>query len=90
MFLAAWLVLRLLKKWENNHSCDLEKEIHCGKVVKLRCKLRCKYESRITSIKGLSRSWIEGTDSVKKGSLMKHINGDWRKYAIELQRKETV
>ena len=67
MFLAAWLVLRLLKKRSNNHSCDLEKEIHCGKVVKLKSKLRCKYESRITSIKSFSRSWIEGTDFGKEG-----------------------
>ena len=68
----------------------MEKEIHCGKVLKLKCKLCCKYESRITSIKGFSCSWIERTDSVKKDRLMKRVNGDPHKYVIELQRKETV
>ena len=41
-------------------------------------------------MKGFSHSWIEGTDSVKKDSLTKHINGDPHKYAVELQQKEAL
>jgi hypothetical protein len=44
--------LKTVKKWEENLSCDLEKEINCGKVTKLKYKVCCKYENRITSIKG--------------------------------------
>jgi hypothetical protein len=82
--------LKTVKKWEQDLSCDLEKEINGGKVRKLKCKVCCKYEYRITSIKGFSRSWIEGTDSVKKDSLTKHLNGDPHKYAVDLQQKETL
>jgi hypothetical protein len=46
--------LKTVKKWEQDLSCDLEKEINGGKVRKLKCKVCCKYEYRITSIKGFS------------------------------------
>ena len=59
-------------------------------VVKLKCKVCKKFENNITSIKGFSRSWIVGTESVKKDSLSKHVQGDPHKYAANLQRKETL
>ena len=82
--------LKTVKNWEKSLSTDLEKEISGSKVTKVKCKVCCKYESRITSIKGFSRRWIEGTDSVKKDSLIKHVNGDPHKFAVELQQKESL
>ena len=82
--------IKTVKSWEKSLSTDLEKEITGSKVTKVKCKVCCKYESRITSIKGFSRRWIEGTDSVKKDSLMKHVNGDPHKFAVELQQKESL
>ena len=41
--------LKIVKKWENIFSCELEKVIEGGKVVKLKCKTCSKFENRITS-----------------------------------------
>ena len=48
------------------------------------------FESRITSIKGFSRGWITGTESVKKDSLFKHTSGDPHLYAKDLQKKKSL
>ena len=77
--------LKIVKKWENIFSCELEKVIEGGKVVKLKCKTCSKFENRITSIKGFSPNWIVGTSSVKK-----HVNGDPHKYAADLLNKEKM
>ena len=82
--------LKIVKKWENIFSCELEKVIEGGKVVKLKCKTCSKFENRITSIKGFSPNWIVGTSSVKKDSLQKHVNGDPHKYAADLLKKEKM
>ena len=82
--------LKTVKKWEETLSCDLEKEIRSGKVVKLKCKLCTRYEGQITSMRVFSRSWIKGSNSVKKDSVTKHINGDPYKYAAELEKKERL
>ena len=55
-----------------------------GKVVKVKCVICAKYESRIKNIKGFSTSWIIGTSSVKKDSLEKHLPGEKHKKAKEL------
>ena len=60
------------------------------KVVKLKCKVCIEFENRITSIKGFSRGWITGTESVKKDNLFKHASGDPHLYAKDLQKKKSL
>ena len=82
--------LKTVKKWEELYKCELEKKVVKGKVVKLKCKVCIEFESRITSIKGFSRGWITGTDSVKKDSLFKHTSGDPHLYVKDLQKKKSL
>ena len=63
--------LKTVLNWEASVKCKLEKELTSGKVVKVKCVICAKYESRIKNIKGFSTSWIIGTSSVKKDSLEK-------------------
>ena len=65
---------KLVVKWEISLECELEKINESGKVVKIKCKDCIQFESRIKNIKGLNKSWIDGTGSVKKGSLEKHLS----------------
>ena len=41
-------------------------------------------------MKGYSKGWIEGTESVKKDSLEKHVKGEPHKYASLLETKKTL
>ena len=61
-----------------------------GKVVKVKCVICAKYESRIKNIKGFSTSWITGTLSVKKDSLEKRLSGEQHKKAKDLATKELL
>ena len=46
-------------------------------VVKpIKCVVCSKYEDRIKNIEGFSKTWTDGTESVKKDSLEIHIKGD--------------
>ena len=38
-------------------------------------------------MKGFSKSWINGTTSVKKDSLEKHVKGDPHLHAADLEKK---
>ena len=58
--------LKTVLNWEASFKCKLEKELTSGKVVKVKCVICAKYESRIKNIKGFSTSWITGMSSVKK------------------------
>ena len=77
-------------KWEKSLECELEKIIESGKVVEIKCKDCIQFESRIKNIKGFNKSWIDGTGSVKKDSLEKHLRGEPHKYAKSLSTKKSL
>ena len=62
--------LKTVLNWEASFKCKLEKELTSGKVVKVKCVICAKYESRIKNIKGFGTSWITGT-TFKKRQLRK-------------------
>lgn len=49
-----------------------------------------KYEDRIKSMKGFSKTWTDGTESVKKDSLEKHLKGDLHRKACDLELKASL
>ena len=76
--------LKTVVKWEKSLECELEKIIESGKVVEIKCKDCIQFESTIKNIKGFNKSWTDGTGSVKKDSLEKHLSGEPHKYAKNL------
>ena len=78
--------LKAVLNWEASFKCKLEKELTCGKVVKVRCVICAKYESQIKNIKRFSTSWITGMLSVKKDSLEKHLESNPKKPKTWLQK----
>ena len=67
--------LKTVVKWEKSFEYELEKIIELRKVVKIKCKGCIQFETRIKKIKGFNKSLIDGTGSVKKDSLEKHLSG---------------
>ena len=82
--------LKTVVKWEKSLECELGKIIESGKVVKIKCKDCIQFESRIKNIKGFNKSWIDGTGSVKKDSLEKHLSGEPHKYAKVYQQRNPL
>ena len=82
--------LKTVVKWEKSLECELEKIIESRKVVEIKCKDCIQFESRIKNIKGFNKSWIDGTGSVKKDSLEKHLSGEPHKYAKSLLMKKSL
>ena len=79
----------MVVKWEKSLECELEKIIESGKVVKIKYEDCIQFESRIKNIKGFNKSWIDGTGSVKKDSLEKHLSSEPQKYAKSVSRKKS-
>ena len=63
--------------------------IESGKVVEMKCKDCIQFESRIKNIKEFNKSQIDGTGSVKKDNLEKHLSGEPHKYATSLSTKKS-
>ena len=79
--------LKTVKKWEEILKCELDKEIEGNKVTQIKWKVYIKHEQNIIWMKGFSKSWINGTTSVKKDSLEKHVKGDPHLHAVDLEKK---
>ena len=83
--------LKTVRKWEEILNCKINVlQIVDGKVKKIKCVVCTKYESEIKNMKGFSRGWIDGTESVKKDSLEKHVKGEPHKFAKSLDLKKTL
>ena len=83
--------LKTVKKWETSLKCKVDiLEIANGKVVRIKCTVCTKHESQIKHMKGFNQAWIDGTESVKKDSLEKHLKGDPHKTAKDLELKSTL
>ena len=80
----------MVVKWEKSLECELEKIIESERVVEIKFKDCIQFENRIKNIKGFNRSWIDGTGSVKKDSLEKHLRGEPHKYAKSLSTKKSL
>ena len=69
--------LKTVKNWQETLNCKLDiLEIVDDKTKGIKCVVCSKYEDRIKNMKGFSKTWTDGTESVKKDSLEKHIKGD--------------
>ena len=69
--------LKTVKKWQEALKCKVDVlEILDGKIKCIKCVLYSKYGDHIKNIKGFSKMWIDGTESVKKDSLEKYIKGE--------------
>ena len=82
--------LKTVVKWGKSLECELEKIIKSRKIVKVKCKDCIQFESGIKNIKGFNQSWIDGTGSVKKDSLEKHLSSETHKYAKSLSKKKSL
>ena len=69
--------LKTVKKWQETLKFKVDVlEISDRKVKRIKCVVCSKYADRIKNMKGFSKMWIDGTESVKKDSLEKHIKGE--------------
>ena len=83
--------LKTVKKWEAELNVKINLVQTDGdKVMKIACYRCQEFENSISCIAGFSRAWIEGTTSVKKDSLIKHVNGESHKRAINLKMKKDM
>lgn len=83
--------LKTVRSWEKSLRCKIEiLEISGGKVTRIKCPVCAKYKERIKNKKGYSKEWAEGTGSVKKDSLEKHLKGDPHCTAVVLERKDSM
>ena len=83
--------LKTVKKWQEILNCKLDiLETVDGKVKCIKCVVCSKYEDRIKNMKGFSKIWTDGTESVKKDSLGKHIKGDPHQKACDLEMKSSM
>ena len=83
--------LKTVKNWQETLNCKLDiLEIVDDKTKGIKCVVCSKYEDRIKNMKGFSKTWIDGTESVKKDSLEKHIKGDPHRKACHLVMKSSM
>ena len=69
--------LKTVKKWQEALKSKVDVlEISDGKVKHIKCVFCSKYTNCIKNMKEFSKMWIDGTESVKKDSLEKHIKGE--------------
>ena len=69
--------LKTVKKWQETLNCKLDiLNIVDGKSKRIKCVVCSKHKDRIKNMKGFSKTWTDGTESVKKDSLEIHIKGD--------------
>ena len=65
-------------------------EIVNGKVKKMKCVVCSQFSDSIKGMKGFSQAWVDGTESIKKDSLDKHIKGEPHKHAKDLSLKASL
>ena len=78
-----------VQKWEKDLKVKLDKLIEGGAFTKVKCVLCMKHVDSIKNLK-ISRTWINGSNSVKKDSIQKHLNGKAHKKANDLQQRKTI
>ena len=82
---------KTVKKWQETLNCKFDiLEIVDGKVKRIKCVVCSKYKDRIKNMKGFSKTWTDGTESLKKDSLEKHTKGDPHRKAYDLEMKSSM
>lgn len=82
--------LKTVQKWEKDLNVKLDKVIERGVVIKVKCFLCKKHLDSIKTLRNFSSIWIDGSNSVKKDSIQKHLSGEAHKRASELELRETL
>eukprot|EP00111_Clytia_hemisphaerica_P003911 TCONS_00011226-protein len=83
--------LTTVNKWQSSLKCKLDiLEIVDGKVRKMKCIVCSQFSDKIKGMKGFSQAWVDGTESIKKDSLDKHIKGEPHKHAKDLSLKVSL
>ena len=82
--------LKAVKKWQETLKCEVDVlEIPGGKVKLIKCVVCSKYANHIKkkNMKRFSKMWIDGTESIKKDTLEKHIKDEPHKRVSDLELK---
>ena len=74
-------------KWEKELNCELEKVTIRGKVSSIKCKLCVKFENHLSKMRSFTPAWVEGSKSLKKDSLKKHLASEVHLKAIDLNTR---
>ena len=72
--------LKTVEKWEKDLKVKLSKDLEGDFVTKVKCIV----------VKTFTQIWIDGSKSVKKDSIQKHLNGEAHKKANELEQKRQL
>ena len=66
--------VKMLQHWEKDFGCEFDYDQEDGFVVRLRCKLSTKWESRINNTRNFSLTWINpGLESMKDTNSASHL-----------------
>ena len=80
-----------MQRWEKEFGCEFDYDVEAGFVVRHRCKICTKWESRINSMKNFSPTWIyPGSESVKKHSVQGHANSTSHMQAKRMEDKNKL
>ena len=76
---------KTVQKWEKDLNVKQDKVIEKGVVTKVKCSLCTKHVDSIKTSKNFSSIWIDGSNSVKKDSIQKHLKSEAHKKANDLE-----
>ena len=80
--------LKTLRKWESEFSIKLEFNTNSdSKFYPIKCSDCKKWETRINSMKNLSKSWIAATENVPKDTVEKHSKSEPHVREIKLSKQ---
>ena len=82
--------LKTVEKPENYLQVKLSKDLYGDFVNKVKCMLCTKHVDSIKHLKTFTQIWIDGSKSVKKDSIQKHLNGEAHKKANKLEQKRQL
>ena len=77
--------LKTVEKWDKDLKVKLSKDLEGDFVTKVKRMLCTKQVDSIKHLKTFTQIWIDGSKSVKKDSIQKHLNGEAHKKANELE-----
>ena len=82
--------LKTVEKWEKDLKVTSSKDLEGDFATKVKCMLCTKHVNCINHRKTFTQIWIDGSKSVKKDSIQKHLNWKAHKKFNELEQKRQV
>ena len=79
--------LKTVEKWWKDLKVKLSEDLEGDFVTKVKCMLCTKHVNSIKQRKAFTQIWIDGSKSVKKDSIQKHLNREAHKKANKLEQK---